>query len=965
MSPTFFHRLDEIDQIISNGASEENAGRLRGLAEETASQHYLFEKLDASWLEAIYVSGWFADPPPLVQTERGSFYSMWPATRYLHRIASRQGTEPKVAELIRDVVFSVTLSDNPYVFEDLVEVALGLPISVAVELSFLLQSWIARQRTHFSGVTSISNLINKFASVGEFNAAFRLFQSVFTVYPDLNFYQLSEEKRLLPKPQSHLRTWEYGQQLGKTVGELEKHSDVRLVWILCELLNDSIRYSRKEFSGQGPDDYSYVWRPAIEEHAQNRRDSLEDSLVTALRSASEALIRQEPRLFRDILDVLGVQQWYVFARIILHLLRVCASVPLDTIAEYVCNETYFQETTVRHEYALLLKNRFRQLDKENQEAFLRLVAKGPNVRAFIQRMKLWDGSIPDTPLIEKHVRHWKFEWLNFVKEDLNPSWRAIFDGLSKEFEAPKHPEFPTFVEAGSFSPQSPVTLETLQAMSVAELVVFLNSWKAPTDDWEAASAAGLGGVLTQAVAKNPVFFVSDYKMLEQLQPAYFRALVDGLGEAVKKGASFDWERVLALCLFGAMPRAASQGRGEEPWLWTQRSIVSLVQEGLNEQNNASIPFHLRETAWRVILELVKSKDPNKHEEELLRDGNFDPVTLSLNTVKGAALQTAIRYGLWVKKCDPQFADINSIPELGNLLDRELEFSSPALFSIRAVFGQWFPWLTSLDEDWAARRVDKVFPEGREQDELWQAAWTAYIGYCSPYDKVFEILRPVYERAVREIAREWTLGTRHLDPAERLAEHLMSFYWRGKLNVDDPLLASFLRNSDSKIQERSLEFIGRGLGNTSDVAPGIAHRLQTLFDYFAEEASKTNPASRLKQFSAFGWWFISEVFPDEWRIQRLKAALTLAGDIDPVDKVLESLEELSSAYPAEAAQCVALLASGEHDPWELDYWNPSAFKVLESARKANWQQAMPWVVQAANAFGRAGFLTFRSLIEKPG
>jgi hypothetical protein len=193
---------------------------------------------------------------------------------------------------------------------------------------------------------------------------------------------------------------------------------------------------------------------------------------------------------------------------------------------------------------------------------------------------------------------------------------------------------------------------------------------------------------------------------------------------------------------------------------------------------------------------------------------------------------------------------------------------------------------------------------------------------------------------------------------------MSFYWRGKLDVDDLLLVSFLRNSDSKIQERCLEFIGRGLGNTADVPPEIAHRLQVLFDYFAEEVSKNHPASRLKQFSAFGWWFISEVFPDEWRIQRLKAALTLAGDIDPVDKVLESLESLSSAFPSEAAQCVALLASGDHDPWELDYWNPIAFKVLESARKANWQQAMPWVVQAANAFGRAGFLNFRSLIEEP-
>lgn len=960
---TFFDRLNDIDGVIRRGPNEENAIRLKELAEEPASQRYLFEKLDAHWLQSIRAAGWFADPPSPVQTQRGSYFAMWPASRYLREIAREQRQEPNIAELIRDIVFSITLSDNPYVFEDLVDVALALPISVAVELSFLLQSWIGRQRTHFSGGTATSSLINRFASEGQFNAAFRIFQALFTVYPDLNFYQLPEEKRLLPKPQSHLRTWEYGEQLAKTVDQLGKRSDVRLIWILCKLLNDAIRYSRKEFAGQGPDDYSFVWRPAIEEHAQNRRDSLEDSLVTALRAASEALIRQEPRLFRDILDILGVQQWFVFARIILHLLRVCGSAPLDTIAEYICNETYFQETSVRHEYALLLKTRFRQLDKERQEAFLRFVAKGPDVNAFVQRMKMWDGSVPNASLIERHVRHWKFEWLNFVKDDLNADWQATFRDVSQGFEPPKHPEFPTYVESGSYALQTPITVDALLEKSVPEIVSFLNNWKAPKDDWDAGSTAGLAGVLTQAVGRNPGLFLSDQKVLEQLQPAYFRALIDGFGEAVKKGASFDWQKVLDLCQFGAIPNG-SANRGEEPWLWAQRSIVSLIEEGLNEQHQTRIPFELRETVWRVIQDLAKSNESVEGEEQLLQDGNFDPVTRSLNTVKGTALQTAIRYGLWVKKSDAQFAGMSSIPELGDLLDSELELTSPPLFSIRAIFGQWFPWLTALDEKWAEQRVGQIFPEADQQDDLWQAAWTAYIGYCAPYDKVFEILGAVYARAVKQISREWKLGTGHLDPSERLAEHLMTFYWRGKLNVEDPLLVNFVRNSKADTQERSLEFIGRSLGNTAEVPPEIARRLQVLFDWFVENAPKPTADAKLKQFSAFGWWFMSQVFPDQWRIERLKTALTLAGDVDPVDKVLENLEDLSTAYPAKAAECVALLASSEHDYWELDYWNPMAFKVLESARKSNWQEAKPWILQAANSFGRAGFVYFRSLIGEP-
>jgi hypothetical protein len=67
--------------------------------------------------------------------------------------------------------------------------------------------------------------------------------------------------------------------------ELVKAAGLPALELLCELLEKAIQFSPHR--EEGAEDFSYTWRPAIEDHPQNLRHTVKDALVSAVRDASE------------------------------------------------------------------------------------------------------------------------------------------------------------------------------------------------------------------------------------------------------------------------------------------------------------------------------------------------------------------------------------------------------------------------------------------------------------------------------------------------------------------------------------------------------------------------------------------------------------------------------------------------------------------------------------------------------
>ena len=83
----------------------------------------------------------------------------------------------------------------------------------------------------------------------------------------------------------------------------------------------------------------------------------------------------------QVVNILSFQPWFIFTRMILHLLRVSNAASPLLLEEYLATRAYFDEVTIRHEYSLLLQAKFRLLGARAQQTILNFIARGPNRNA--------------------------------------------------------------------------------------------------------------------------------------------------------------------------------------------------------------------------------------------------------------------------------------------------------------------------------------------------------------------------------------------------------------------------------------------------------------------------------------------------------------------------------------------------------------------------------------------------------
>lgn len=113
-----------------------------------------------------------------------------------------------------------------------------------------------------------------------------------------------------------------------------------------------------------------------------------------------------------------------------------------------------------------------------------------------------------------------------------------------------------------------------------------------------------------------------------------------------------------------------------------------------------------------------------------------------------------------------------------MLDKHLDPDSEPSIAVRAVYGKW---LTLLDEQWTADNTARILPASPELAELRDAAWNTYVGWCPPFNAVYEMLRHEYKAAVERVPSSGTVDVVGYERADaKLGEHLVTFHWHGCL-----------------------------------------------------------------------------------------------------------------------------------------------------------------------------------------
>lgn len=977
LAQSFYKTTDQLDDILKE-ANPEQIEKAVPLLIHPQQRSYFFNRLQNPQCIAPSKKNFFKNPPQVIHdsSEGTVSFPIWSESRYLARMAAQ---EP-------DAVLQIALkteTDNPSVHKDFVEAVLQMPAEVAVKLVSKVKSWVKSQYSFYISPEKVGALVVHLAKGGKVKEALELARSLLAVKQDSNINNGEANENRVDRL---LDDWHYEQILKNYVPELVRVAGELTLKMLVSLLYDAVKFSRhsRESDKQEDnfpiwEDHSRIWQPAIEDHPRNRPHGVRNLLVTALRDAAEQIVESDPAKMRSLVHMLEKWHWRIFHRIALYLIRKFPDAERNLLDERLADPKYLDKSIFQdYEYAFLAKEYFAHLPEMEQQKILGWI-ENPNIDWF----RLED---PEEKALS--VRSWQLYKLTPLKDSLPTKWQQRYDLLVNEFGSVELSDI-VFAEAGECKwegIQSPKTDSELDSMSIEELVSFLRIWQPESRGrFDGPSRQGLGSALERLAGKRPEHYALAAEQFKGLHPTYLCSLLWGLRNELNNQKQqgelreFPWSSVLSLCLW--LVEESQQIRecsttDSDPgldWREARQAVANLLKVGLNAGDDSGIPFNLRSEVWNTIRPLTQDPDPTPEYETRYGGSNMNPSDFSINTVRGEAMHTLVRYALWIRRHFEQMADggelirrgFDEMPEVRQVLNEHLNPDQEPSLAIRSVYGQWFPWLTSLDPAWATQSVAKIFPQDETLSKLRRAAWETYITSYPVYDNVFDVLVEEYSYTVEQInvveSEKENIG----DPNKHLAQYLMTLYYRGKLDFNKPegLLALFYEKAPDALRGEALEFVGRSLCDTNEVIePQILNQLQFLWEQRLKAArTATPPASHATELAAFGWWFASEKFDDSWAIEQLRDVLERVGKVEPDHLVIKRLAALADAMPVLAVECLRLIIEGDKKGWGIYGWSDEAKIILITALQGSNDEAKQTSEALIHRLGERGYWDFRELL----
>jgi hypothetical protein len=403
------------------------------------------------------------------------------------------------------------------------------------------------------------------------------------------------------------------------------------------------------------------------------------------------------------------------------------------------------------------------------------------------------------------------------------------------------------------------------------------------------------------------------------------------------------------------------------WGWTRTEIGRLLNEAFETITDTGFPFALREAAFRVLATLTDDPDPSLEGEA--KDAKA-AVTDSMNSTRGVAMNAVVRYAIWVWRHTKDGAPwtFDRVPEVREVLDRRLDPAVEPTSAIRAVYGVWLPNLVALDRAWVQRNLDRIFPQDQSLQRLRDAAWSAYITFSHPYTDVFDLLVEEYRLAVERLAPTDPNPTGLADQGLRLAQHLMVFFWRGKVSKEsaDGLIPLFFSRASDALRSEAFEFIGRSLREeNADVPTDMRDRLKHLWEWRLASAESDRTVPAREEVAAFGSWYASGRFDPAWAMEQLLRALTISRKAEPEHWVMERLAMDQEAFPVQVIRGLELLVEGDTEGWRVMNWRDEMRAILRSVLASENQDARGAAVDLVHKLGARGCIVFGDLLDGVG
>jgi hypothetical protein len=365
--------------------------------------------------------------------------------------------------------------------------------------------------------------------------------------------------------------------------------------------------------------------------------------------------------------------------------------------------------------------------------------------------------------------------------------------------------------------------------------------------------------------------------------------------------------------------------------------------------------------WPALKLIAENPSPTeKDEEEYRKKEDFG--LLALNSTRPVGLEAVMRYARWLKLSNKEMkVGAESMPEVFDLLAAHLDPKVDSSVGVREIYGMQFGLLCWLDQAWWEKQLPAMFPGDKTLRVLDRFAWNAYLRFSRAYATMLPAMRFRYERAVGALQSNDTDIT---EGDRRFGNHFMQYYASNALQIDDPLFTSFFAKASPKLRAQTIGDVGWHLGqeDAGELDVGVQKRFMDLWEYRLAEGMQNVNASR-EELGAFGWWFASKKFPDDWSIGNLMTIVEKFRNIHPDFAVIKRLAELAPKYPYEAVRCLGIIFEEDKDGWAIHGWDNAPQVIIGEAGKGD-EKSRQEADRVANLLVARGHHSFKALLKKP-
>lgn len=476
------------------------------------------------------------------------------------------------------------------------------------------------------------------------------------------------------------------------------------------------------------DRYSYIWRPAIEDHEQNaHREDMRAVLVDGLRDAAMGATTIDSALSVSVANSLLRSPYATLVRVGIHVCSEHYGTVGSAFWENV-QKRWFVDPVYWHEIYWLIKKNYSKFSAAQRRQFLEIVTKGMDACAEDKEK----DELSDT--YRRDLLHPAFGLGDQVVDAkyavLVERWGAVRD----------HPDFHSYSTGGWIGDRSPIASDALIAMSDEELVTYLKSFAPQPRSWDGPTYRGLATSISAAVRASEDGFASRIPLFSELARPYQHGLIRGLKERwYDDKREINWLSTLQL-IEGIVSSPAFEddlfaklADGWEPTVyWVVNDIADLLRSV--SATERKLPEQHRQASLRILQRILAVTRPSEAGD------SEDAVSHAINSSRGRTLESFIHLALAMRR-----AEVAANPEsngtwtaVGPVFDSELATSESGLNAdFAALAGTYCPNFHFLNSEWTETNFNRIF--SLTDDAAWRCAAQGFAYQNRLYDWLYRLL----------------------------------------------------------------------------------------------------------------------------------------------------------------------------------------------------------------------------------